>query len=389
MNPLPPEARLLLLACREDAADRENGIRELLAGDLDWDRLLRWGHWHGVLPLLQRRLTALSDVGPPAAVRAALARQVRDSARRTLWLIHELLRLLKLLGEEGVTALPLKGPVLAATAYPDPGLREYDDLDLLVRPRDLPLVAGLLRSEGYASRDDLAGGRPGVLRRIWYVHAYRHPASGIDVEVHWRLAPSYFPTGSAVEGIWARAVRESVFGSELLVPSPADLLLAACIHGAKTEPLAWSRLKWSVDIAQLLRTGPLDWDLLMSRARSAGCRRAVSLGLEMGRAVVGFELPGSVASLLAADSTSVALAGEIRSEMFRPEPRVTPASRLRFELRVRERMADRAVVVLRRLLLPDITDLGRVRLPRPLGFLYYPLHWMRVVWSGLLGPWRG
>jgi len=63
----------------------------------------------------------------------ALDRQ-REQNFLTLRLTAELFRLLELFSANGISALLIKGPVLAAQAYGDPCVRSYGDLDLLVRP---------------------------------------------------------------------------------------------------------------------------------------------------------------------------------------------------------------------------------------------------------------
>ena len=44
--------------------------------------------------------------------------------------------------------IPLKGPALAEALYPDPGLRPFTDLDLLVRREDAARAVALLGEVG-------------------------------------------------------------------------------------------------------------------------------------------------------------------------------------------------------------------------------------------------
>ena len=62
------EAEALCLAARvaPDEAARSR-LRELLAGDVDWDHLWRLGHLHEVLPLLATTITGLGGVDAPDA----------------------------------------------------------------------------------------------------------------------------------------------------------------------------------------------------------------------------------------------------------------------------------------------------------------------------------
>ena len=47
----------------------------------------------------------------------------------------------------------MKGAALLDTAYPDLGLRPMEDLDLLIRPSDIPAIAKILEKSGYEVED--------------------------------------------------------------------------------------------------------------------------------------------------------------------------------------------------------------------------------------------
>ena len=60
---------------------------------------------------------------------------------------------------------------------------------------------------------------------------------------------------------------------------PEDLLILLCVHGSKH---AWEQLKWTCDVAELVRRRPtLDWSRILFQADEWGCRRIVLLGLGM------------------------------------------------------------------------------------------------------------
>src|SRR3989442_3875618 len=102
---------------------------------MDWEWLLRSRHPQGLLPLLYRRLGSRPD-SVPAAIRGALREGFEANARRALRLTAELLRLHEQLASRGVTVIPYKGPVLAASVYGDLALRPFSDLEFLVHRRD-------------------------------------------------------------------------------------------------------------------------------------------------------------------------------------------------------------------------------------------------------------
>jgi hypothetical protein len=112
------------------------------------------------------------------------ARELADATRRGAVTAELLLtQIARGLTERGVPAMPLKGPVLGRELYGDPGLRPFDDLDLLVRASDLDAAGYALVAFGYAL-DGLtrwSGGRPLLHHR--YVHSGGLPT----IELHWRV----------------------------------------------------------------------------------------------------------------------------------------------------------------------------------------------------------
>jgi Uncharacterised nucleotidyltransferase len=77
----------------------------------------------------------------------------------------ELFRLLNLFAAKDISAIVVKGPVLAMQACGDPAMRSYGDLDLLVRQRDIRRATESLQAVGYRATVSLraidAGKIPG------------------------------------------------------------------------------------------------------------------------------------------------------------------------------------------------------------------------------------
>ena len=94
-------------------------------------------------PLLYGLLEGDGRLGELAADERTFARAAYVNTRaRSVLLRETLLEVAAVAATEGVPILPLKGALLAFTAYPDPGLRPMGDLDLAVRPADAePLAA--------------------------------------------------------------------------------------------------------------------------------------------------------------------------------------------------------------------------------------------------------
>ena len=148
---MTPEVRWVL-ACLRSLQRGETPPPPL--SDLRWDAVLASAEAEGLAPALGFVLKAKAPEGMPGAVRERLSRNLADSVACQLVLSRELAGLLRRFEAARVPVIPLKGPALGETLYPDPALRPSSDLDLLIRRETLLPVDGLLQSLGYRRLPD-------------------------------------------------------------------------------------------------------------------------------------------------------------------------------------------------------------------------------------------
>jgi putative nucleotidyltransferase-like protein len=293
------EAEALCLAARVATDEAAQGrLRELLAGDVDWDHLWRLGHIHEVLPLLATTISALGAVDVPDAWSADAQRRRSATLLQNRSLLGELLAALDAMTAAGVEAIPVKGLVLTEMFYGNLALRPAGDIDVLVRPRDLPAARDALRGLGYAQEavpayeerhhpfHDAPYYRPGPFRQT-------------PLELHHGLsAPRQFRMDAA--SLWERSVTAELFGRRLRVLGPEDTLLHLAVHRARA-PL---RLRWLVDIAELMRRSgaALDVGFLLAQARAIGARTTLSMTLELSERLLGAPVPPALTEGLAIGS---------------------------------------------------------------------------------------
>src|SRR5215467_2855057 len=121
----------LLFACCQPTPDSERISRALVA-TLSWEAVLRLADHHRVLPALYKALYSRDDV--PGSIQSALQARFQSNSVKALRFSAELVRLVDAFRKGGIKVLAHKGPVLAQFLYGDIALRQYGDLDLLVRP---------------------------------------------------------------------------------------------------------------------------------------------------------------------------------------------------------------------------------------------------------------
>ena len=185
---------------------------------------------HGLSPLVYPRVRGAVEAAPSAFVRELRERYL-SSAAANMRLLHELGVILRTLRAADVPVIPLKGACLAEAVYGDIALRPMADLDLLVKPADLPRALEALRQLGYESDQPFD---PGAQQAEFHDMPPMRKAGCVLVELHWTLVTPRCNAriGQAeLEGIWSRAVAATVAGE------PARLLrrricccIFACTH---------------------------------------------------------------------------------------------------------------------------------------------------------------
>jgi putative nucleotidyltransferase-like protein len=377
-------------AAAADAAPRGDAItaRDLLLraarledwgdGDLtaiDWPLLFDLAERHRMLPLLHRHLR---DAPLPTEAAAELSARNRAEAHRALRLAAELRRLLAALAADGVEALAYKGPALAVRAYGDLSLRSFVDLDLLVRPGDVPRALAALDAAGYAQALDLSPAQERFFRRVDGDYPLLHRDTELLVELHARVSSRRFCMPITTDALMRRAQPVAVGGGEVRAPGDDDLLLVLCVHGAKHR---WKRLESLAAVAALLRAGRGDLATVLARAAELHARRTVLLGLALARRLLGAPLSNYVAREIEDDAGLAALADEAERRLFDDDAGDgdETAANLAFNLRARDGVLDRARYAVRWAFGPSPEDWRWVHLPDALFPLYRVLRPLRLL----------
>ncbi len=373
------ELRLLCLCARVNLTiDDRRQVEELAGGKIDWQLTFKLARRHCCLALLHRHLKAVCPDSAPPDLMQSIQESCQAIALHNLTLASDLIKLVKQFERERIDSIPYKGPVLTQLAYGGLSLREFDDLDILVRPHDLIGARQVLLDAGFKS--GLHENLSGFFVENSCHHLFVDPRRQYYVELHWAVAPSYFPMAFKGQRLWQHLRRIPFGGLSVLGHKVEDLVLVLGIHGAKHH---WSRLSWIVDLAELIRRNPdLDWDSLLTEATRLHCRRIVALGAHLAAEILDAPVPSRIRELIARDAVMVKLADEIWEGIRSPEELSWAGLKnVAYTCRVRERLRDRVVYIVRRAITPTEYEMNWQSLPRPLHFLYFPLRLLRMTFQ--------
>jgi len=368
--------------------DAERSLEELLTAPVDWRYVLSAGGAHGILPLMQRHLGGRDLV--PSAVRQELRLRCERVARSNLYLSAQRLEVAGALEAAGVVTLVLKGPAVAVAQYGDLFLREFGDLDIMVKSADVALATEVIESLGFAPWRVISDAQEELLQHVEYSRTFTRPGDDLDLDLHWDLARGFFTGRVEAEALWADTESFELHGRELRCLSPDLLLLALCVHGAKHGPFPWPRLKWICDVAELIRQSEgFDWEAALRYAGALGCRRTMLLGLALSRPLHDGSLPSAIESELTREPQIESLAHRIWEWLASDTPvSMSFTERAAIDLALIDSGTGRLSYIVRRMLTPTSKDWAARRLPRRFAFLYVPLRVARLAGQYVPTPWR-
>ena len=254
---MAPEDQLcLLLATGQVPALAQEKACALLATPLHWNLILERAAEHGVSPLLYRNLRRLGFPGVPAEVRTELESFFRMNALWNTLLANELARVLRLLNEAAVPAIPLKGIPLAESLYGDSSLRVCADIDILVPRQGVAQAFQLILAAGYRAEFTEPFFADVLFRSEKEYSLVRREGQGSYLlELHWELMWGAPMDREATEDLWAEAQPKPVFGVPAYRLSPEWEFLYLAAHAARHR---WQTLKWLVDVHELCSHDEID-----------------------------------------------------------------------------------------------------------------------------------
>lgn len=185
MSSSEAERQLILLSA--GTAERRRAMHERagrLTTQVDWPALAETLRRRRLLTVLGPSVLELAQ-GRAGDDFAFEVRQAVDAGRRhSAFLQLVSLRITAMLGQAGIRAAALKGPLLGEAIYGDSGRRLSSDIDLLVAPEQLQVAVEVVRGMGYGTPTDHV--ETSGLPQLHFV-LLNERGELPPVELHWRI----------------------------------------------------------------------------------------------------------------------------------------------------------------------------------------------------------
>ncbi|MFA6009786.1 MAG: nucleotidyltransferase family protein [Desulfobacteraceae bacterium] len=380
------ETELLVLCSRKtiDHAVKKR-IVDLVAEPVDWECILRMSVKHKTYPLVHATLEAVCPDSVPVDVMARLGSWCVRNAARNMVLCRALSMVLDLLTNNGIQALPFKGPVLAESVYGDTSLRVYSDLDLLVSKKDAFKARNLLVEVGFIP--DLHLDEFQVVTYLNKENFFRLTGSdGMTViDLHWEMSGRYSLIPMYLEDFEKHIVVQDILGRNVKTLSPPALLVYLSLHNASH---GWDSLEAAACMAEVICSSNLyDGEAMMAMARRYHAVRALLAALHVSKELYHVRLPAEICKAMGKDKQVVRFADGIIAKLLDfgdASQRKTWSWRFSMtHLIIRDNLTDAILYVCRLIFLPTVKEWMLFPLSPPFTPLYYGLRPLRLVFEAL------
>lgn len=191
-----------------------------------------------------------------------------------LLLEARLLHTVDALTEAGIQVRALKGSASSHLDYPDPSMRSFGDVDLLVPGDAFDDAVAVLAREGCRRR--YPDPRPGFFTRFGKGTSLRTP-DGLELDLHRTFTMGPFGERLGLDLLWETRDSYELGGMSVPALSVEARLLHACYHAVLGDRVP--QLMPLRDIAQILLNGSVDWRSFASLMRASQGEAVVARGV--------------------------------------------------------------------------------------------------------------
>lgn len=343
------EQKLLLLCARTHLnSEIKSQLFDLLRNDLNWEWLVKFAEIHRLIPLLYWNLKEFQSK-IPETVFMSLKKKFYENGKKNLLMLGELIKLLNLFENYGLTVIPYKGPLLAISVYKNLFLRQFDDIDIYLNKKDVLKVKDILKINDYLPQFDLKGFNESKFISSQREYKFFNPENNIMIEIHWHFQGVSFSLSKDIcyFGDSENIKQITINNKKILSISPDNMLLILCIH---TSGHLWERLSWICDISEMIQSHEINWDYVLKTATKLGINRIVLINLLLARDLLDLKLPPYIEKSVHSKNIKI-LSFKITRKIFNPSSdNILKSIELRFK--IRERRIDRIKDILKIMFLP-------------------------------------
>ena len=269
----PEEKILILLSNKSLSESGQQYFKSLLEANPDWDKIISASRFHSLAPLLIKHLTESNlQNALPSAQLEKIKSIARNQTIKRLKIISVYREFTTALISKNIDFILLKGLYLSDNFYSNPELRPMQDIDLLVREKDLHALLLLMKELNAKSLVELQTDFINGFMQHLPPFVYKE----VMIEIHTNIVSANEPVSFKPESLWTAIELKKIQNIDSLVFSAELNFVYLCIHLGRHVRTAKYRLIWFTDIMQFLATVKLDINKVKAIISNAGAAELVS-----------------------------------------------------------------------------------------------------------------
>lgn len=212
----------------------------------------------------------------------------RKTAMLNMVALKETLGILKVLYENGIAVIPLKGTFASDCLFNDLGVYPSGDIDVLVSPEDLSKTKEILSSKcGYSLVDTIS--ESDLLKNHYHLILVKQ----MTLEIHWNLVRRYFKVPA---GFWWETARPMEWnGINAMDLSVENNIL---YNVFRLFDHCFYPLRFFVLLSAMIEKNKnsIDWHLLLCTAESHSMKKLLVFTLIVTQDLLGTDIPAFISS---------------------------------------------------------------------------------------------
>lgn len=185
-----------------------------------------------------------------------------ESMSVAVMLERHLLHAVAALDDSSIPSRVLKGPAVAHLVYPEPGMRPFNDIDMLVPASQFDAAVEVLGAAGFERRRQPLA--PGFDARFGKGATLFAPGD-MQLDLHRTFVGGRYGLAIRLDDLFGATSMLELGGRTVLGLGPEERFLHACYHAAVGDPVP--RLLTLRDIAEMVLHGDLDFDRVQRLAQ--------------------------------------------------------------------------------------------------------------------------
>lgn len=289
------ERLMFLLARTRMSADTQARVLALMrGGPLDWDRFFELLELNQMTSLVYKNLVGMADSIPEDIIKKLRYRAGAVFACNSVMLEHVSM-LAERFSKEGKEVLFIKGVPLLMDVYKDECSREFSDIDIFVREKDIAEIGRSLESEGFKHLEPCGTRNDHRSQRVYSKYGK------IFIDVHKGFIGRFAHDrmlGIDHEEIFRNKRKVEFKGREVNTLDLVHDLLYQCLHISMNH--SFSGVKLFVDINEFVtkHKHEIDWGMFLEKAGKYRVKRPLYHVLRFTSEVFGAPVPIEVLSSL-------------------------------------------------------------------------------------------